>query len=223
MLIRTEKGFRPGANEGFTLVELLIAMAVGGIVLGAVMTSFQGQHRTYLVQDQVVEMQQNLRAAMHTMVGEIRMAGFDPAGTAGASIESATADRLEFTLDLNGDGALKHTDGSWQENERIAYAINTSGSLGRSTGSFGAGLQPVAENIRFLEFNYLDGAGDPTTVTGNIRSVQISILAQSAGRETLLNPPRPIYETPGGQQWQADDGFLNRFLTTTVIFRNLGL
>jgi prepilin-type N-terminal cleavage/methylation domain-containing protein len=82
-------------EEGFTLVELLVAMLIGAVVLTAVMTSFQSQHNTYLTQDQVVEMQQNARVAMSVLKGDIRSAGYDPSGQ-GAGIITADSDQLSF-------------------------------------------------------------------------------------------------------------------------------
>jgi len=38
--------------------------------------TFIGQQRTYTVQEQVVDMQQNVRVSIHRMMSEIRMAGF---------------------------------------------------------------------------------------------------------------------------------------------------
>ena len=74
-------------DSGFTLIEILVALALTGIVLGAIYAAYQSQHKTYITQESVAEMQQNLRAAMYLMVREIRMAGYDPRGTAGAGIE----------------------------------------------------------------------------------------------------------------------------------------
>lgn len=215
MLLISEK-HKPGpAPGGFTLVELLVAILVGGILLTAVMTSFQTQHRTYLGQDQVVELQQNARVAMDMIARDIRSAGYDPHGL-GAGITSATSGRLEFTRN-DPTGAL----------ETVAYSLfdssMASGVAGDLVRLSGASLGAVAENIRFLEFNYLDDDGNPTTVAEDIRAVQVSILAQSARRQPMISPYRPVYSTPGGQSWQADAGFFSRFFTTTVICRNLGL
>lgn len=63
-------------NAGFTLVELLIAMALGLILLGGLYQTFRTQHDTYIVQDQVAAMQQNLRAAMYLITRDLQMAGW---------------------------------------------------------------------------------------------------------------------------------------------------
>jgi len=64
------------SNKGMTLVELLIVLAVGSILMGAMLGAFINQQKSYAVQDQVIDMQQGLRAAVDRMTREIRMAGY---------------------------------------------------------------------------------------------------------------------------------------------------
>jgi prepilin-type N-terminal cleavage/methylation domain-containing protein len=68
--------YRLRACKGLTLIELLVAMAISAILIAAIYRTFIGQHRTYTVQEQVVDMQQNARVAINRMMREIRMAGF---------------------------------------------------------------------------------------------------------------------------------------------------
>ena len=63
-------------NQGVTLIELLIALVISAILIAALYRIFIGQQKTYVVQEQVVDMQQNVRAAINKMMREIRMAGF---------------------------------------------------------------------------------------------------------------------------------------------------
>jgi prepilin-type N-terminal cleavage/methylation domain-containing protein len=64
------------ANSGFTLVELLVAIALGLVILAGVYQTFRTQHDSYIVQDQVAAMQQNLRAAMYLITRDLQMAGW---------------------------------------------------------------------------------------------------------------------------------------------------
>ncbi len=63
-------------NKGITLIELLVALVISAILVGAIYRTFIGQQKTYTVQEQVVDTQQNVRAAINRMIGEVRMAGF---------------------------------------------------------------------------------------------------------------------------------------------------
>ena len=71
-----------GNARGFTLVELMITLAMSGIIVAAVYSAYVIQQKTYFTQDKVVEMQQNIRAGLEMMASEIRMATFDPGGGA---------------------------------------------------------------------------------------------------------------------------------------------
>ncbi len=64
-------------RRGITLIELLVALVICALVIAAIYQVFIAQSRAYVVQDQVVEVQQNIRTAMEMMVRDIRMAGFD--------------------------------------------------------------------------------------------------------------------------------------------------
>lgn len=63
-------------EKGLTLIELLIAMVISALVIAGLYRTFIGQQKTYSVQEQIVDMQQNARAAVNRMMTEIRMAGF---------------------------------------------------------------------------------------------------------------------------------------------------
>jgi prepilin-type N-terminal cleavage/methylation domain-containing protein len=63
-------------EEGMTLVELLVAMAISGIVVAAVYTAFITQQKSYTVQDQIAEAQQNSRVGLDLIAREVRMAGY---------------------------------------------------------------------------------------------------------------------------------------------------
>ena len=63
-------------RKGITLIELLVALTISGILVAGVYRTFVSQQHTYTVQDQVVDMQQNVRLAINRMTREIRMANF---------------------------------------------------------------------------------------------------------------------------------------------------
>jgi prepilin-type N-terminal cleavage/methylation domain-containing protein len=70
----------PSKNRGVTLIELLIALVISGILIAGLYRGFIGQQKTYTVQEQVTDMQQNVRVAINKMMREIRMAGFGKVG-----------------------------------------------------------------------------------------------------------------------------------------------
>ena len=108
--------------QGFTMVELLVAMVVGLLALGAIYSTFLNQHKSYVVQEETSAMNQKLRIAMFYMQREIRMAGCDPTGNANARIITANAASINFTEDVRGNLVGSDPDGD-TDDERKHYLL----------------------------------------------------------------------------------------------------
>lgn len=172
-------------QRAFTLVELLVVLALTAIAMAIIYKTVPTQNKIFVVQDQVVEMQQQLRAAMAVVVREIRMAGYNPKSCLDSScgcspgILTATADSICLTkditggqtdtLDNDGDGITDeageevYPDGDCKDpNETVTLAIDTN-SIGkpclRRKSSAAGSFQTIAENIEILNFVYLDRNG----------------------------------------------------------------
>jgi type IV pilus assembly protein PilW len=223
-------------NNGVTLTELLIALALTGIVAGAIYKIFISQGRAYTVQSEVAEMQQNLRAGVFMMEREIRMAGYDPTRAANTEILTAAPGNLEFTADLNGDGDTDDPSEHMIYTHYDTNADGTSDALGRNDVNAGAGTQLLAENIDELNFVYLDGSrnalNDMTTSVApadlpNIRSIQVTMVARSGIIDPEYNDNNTYQnQHPGGSEviyTAPGDNFRRRLLTTEIKCRNLGL
>jgi type IV pilus assembly protein PilW len=107
-------------SSGVTLIELMVAMAIFGIVVAGVCLAYQAQLRSYYTQREIVDMQQNLRAGMYLMTRELKLAGLDPTGKAGAGISVANANTIAFSMDFTGgqnDGVDNDGDGLVDEGE----------------------------------------------------------------------------------------------------------
>ena len=215
-------------NNGFTLVELLITLVLSGIIMAAIYGAYIAQQRTYLAQEDVAEMQQNVRAAIYMLASELRMAGYDDGSGAGATIETAGLNQVRFTADLNGDG--DYTD----DNEDLSYDINTATDgitkLGRrdnndafSPPKTEPDRQYVAENFDYLEFEYLDDQGDTTTVVNDMRAIRIHLLARANTAAKDYDNTGLTYAFPSGPQGPYNDNVRRRLYVTTVNLRNMGL
>jgi type IV pilus assembly protein PilW len=219
-------------HKGFTLIELLVAMTVGLVVMAGVSMTFRSQQKSYLLQEQVAAMQQNLRAAMYHMEREIRMAGCDPNQTASAQVVTANATSITFRQDLRGtnDGSLPDGDTD-DPNENITYSLN--GDELRRNDPNGIGDQVIADNISALNFVYLrqdgtriddDGAGNVTVGIPQIRSVEITLVA-STGRGDRGFQNNTVYTNQAGDSIfvAPGDNRRRKLLTTCIKCRNLGL
>ncbi len=95
-------------SGGFTLIELLIVAGMLAIVMAAVYSLYLTHMRSAYSQDEVVEVQQNLRIAMESLSRDIRMAGFmiptsapAPANTPVRSINNNSGELNSDIIELN--------------------------------------------------------------------------------------------------------------------------
>jgi prepilin-type N-terminal cleavage/methylation domain-containing protein len=76
-------------RAGFTLVELLVALVISGILAGVIFQLLLGQGRVSRVQTAREEVQQNARAALEVVTAELR-------GVGKGGLVTADADELSF-------------------------------------------------------------------------------------------------------------------------------
>jgi type IV pilus assembly protein PilW len=186
-----------GGERGYSLVELLVALGVGMIALAAFYGVFTVQNKRFNIEEQIAEMQQNVRAGIETITMDVRMAGYDPAGAANFSGITVSSTQLELKSDLDGDGSIAGA-------EDIIYKFDSANN--RITRNIGAGDQPFMENVQAFTFEYLDSAGNVTTTASLIRQIRISITGKT-------KKPDPAYTANGGYRTYT--------LTTYVTPRNL--
>lgn len=63
-------------RNGVTLIELMVALVISIFLIASIYRTFIGQQKTFATQEQVVDVQQNIRFAISNMTREIKMAGF---------------------------------------------------------------------------------------------------------------------------------------------------
>jgi len=202
-------------EHGFTLTELMIAMAISGIVLGSLAGTFIILRKSFEVQEQITEMVQTARASIDMLTREVRMAGYDPTGGIAMQRSNPTkenfvgipyaANELQIISDLDSDGS---TTGP---NENITYTYyDATDQIKRKTGK--GYFQPFAENIKEFKFDYLeaDGTTKVTTTadTDKIRQIKITITSRTAKAD-------PDYS--------ANNGFRTYTLISLITPRNLAL
>lgn len=98
-------------RRGFTMIELLIAMAIALVVILGLYGIFIMQSRQFMYQDLQMEMHQNMRFASDTLSRSVRMAGFNtngkPAGWGGLTGPDDAVNPLPAVIshdNWNGEG-----------------------------------------------------------------------------------------------------------------------
>ena len=135
--------------RGFTLIELMIALALAGLVVGGAMQLHASFNRQAMRQNEIADMQQTLRVSMLILERAIRTAG---SGIQGGKLEAASSDvkgcsgavtdyygfdwsddntyqdpRVIKTTDhTDGDGTVANLDPDWFS---IVYSDTTGGVL----------------------------------------------------------------------------------------------
>ena len=180
-------------------MELLVTMVILGVVLGGITRSFVQQRKLTSLHNQRLALIQQAQTAMELVTRELRTAGMNPTDATFVPV-TYNPSQLEIRADLNGNGT---TDTSTDPNEHLIYAYDSVNK--RITRDTGGGAQPFVDNIQAFTFQYLDSAGNSTTVNSAIRQLQVTITARTA-------TPDPTYT--------ANQGYRTFTVTSLIALRN---
>lgn len=174
-------------KKGFSLIELLTALAISSIVLVGIYTMYFTQTRSHATQQVVVDMQQGIRMAMFLMEKEIRMAGYDPTNSNAypfdpkIQITSAQRAFIEISMDITGgetDGADNDGDGNAdgldldQDNDGIdndSDGLVDEDDEGDETRYGDGDVEDALEKIRYTLSNDANGDGIADSLDCNLQ------------------------------------------------------
>jgi len=156
------------------------------------------------ITEQQAEIHQNLRIGVQRMVRELRMATFDPEGSAEAGFTTADDTVVAFTCDLNDDGVTDASDVDPNDSfsdESVTYtwadtdADGNPDSLRRTDNNDGTAAT-IITNVSGLKFVYLtdddlDSDGFPDLLTKplsafeleKIRNIEIILVARATNSD----------------------------------------
>ncbi len=104
-------------SSGMSLVELMIAVALGIIITGGLIEIFINNKLTYRVQDGLARLQENGRYAHYYLSKEIRMAGYGSCGSLKTLVPAIQAKvvppNFAFSIDDVITGHDGNADGTW--------------------------------------------------------------------------------------------------------------
>ena len=159
-------------TRGLTLVELMVALVIVGIMGIAMVGFLRTQHQTVVRQNSGVLATQNARAAIDMFVRELRNAGYNPRGAlSGARIQAMDSDSIAWTADMNADGdTLDTSAGQWDE--RLVYFVQGESLYRASNGGSGVAL---TDNVDSLRLAYFDGDGAATADPALVEQIRIRL------------------------------------------------
>lgn len=207
-------------SSGFTIVEILITMAIVGLVVGGIMGIISSTSTYHTKQEMMVSLTQDLRATKHLMTDEIRSAGSNPENETrigfqddGDDMYNTDANSIHFTRDIDNDDGdhFLEPDGDADDpfEEIVYYRVDSGGNLldpgnniaGTLVRRSDSGDQPVINNVTDLQFIYYDDDDnviDPATLDrdsnlDDIRMVEVVLSGQ------VLNPNRVVEDIQTSQ------------------------
>ncbi len=178
-------------KRGITLIELLVALVISAITMAGIYKIFISQSKVYYVQDQVVEVQQNVRTAMEILLRDLRMTGFDDdnlssAVTIANPITAFSDNSITVNYEYYDRGSAtyqKYTVAYWRDagNSRLMrqLTINDAGST----------TEPVLDNVDALTFTYGVDDNDDNVVDSWVSAGSVGTRRVIAVRVVLTARP----------------------------------
>lgn len=96
--------FRRDADDGYTLVELLVSLTAAMAMIGGLVTVLFQSQVTQEAQQDTTDLRQQARVALNTLADELRMAGYD-LGTAVERLDTAGANTIAYVADIDDGSA----------------------------------------------------------------------------------------------------------------------
>lgn len=186
---------RRRTSAGFTMIEMLIAFAIVGFVMGGILMILSQSQASYVNQTAQAEQVQQMRIALDQITRVLRQAGNDPMkalavppvvpgqgsvqvhADISGSVPSVTGNPLERTGDP--DGLLN----SIYEVVTISYDPWNKQVL----CDVGYGPQVAAEEVDALTFTFYDVTGAVTADPARIARVKVTIAGRATQADQMTN------------------------------------
>jgi prepilin-type N-terminal cleavage/methylation domain-containing protein len=181
--MRTPSSSRFGSDQGFTLIEFMIAALIMTFVLGGTVMLATQMQQVYGTQLDDAGLEQEARYALDWIARDIRSAGsdayseidennkltIDPNGGGDAD------DSIQIRADINPPDGVLDDDG-----EDITIALDTvNGVITREDTNAGVTENMTDGVFTDLEFTFLDATRTVTATDTAVTYVQVSVTAQS--------------------------------------------
>ncbi len=154
-------------TRGFSIVELLVAVALGGILLAGAMSLFVNNRDTARITNEFAQMQDSARFAMDMMLRDLRMAGYFGCRSDGEQVvnQIVFSDGELWDVASGGIEGLEDTDATeqWYPSGLAENFFTGGATVVGTDGDNGEILDGTdAFTVRFFQGNYVDADADDT-------------------------------------------------------------
>ena len=207
----------PFNKKGITLIELLVALVICGLVVGGIYRLFVVQSRAYTVQDQVAEVQQNIRSTMEILLRDLRMTGYDNDSlsskvTVANPIIIGDGSKLNpIIVEYEYDDTTRYTVSYWVEG--APPILKRQLTRTKDDGSSTTETTDLLENVDTFNLTYGIDTNDDGGVESWVPAGSVGISKVVAVRVTLTG--KPDQTKPDVKDWVSP-----RTLTSAVTLRN---
>ncbi len=184
-------------TRGYTLIELLIALIITGIIATAGFQFYVKMHNSTMSQEEISEMQQSSRVSLERISKSIRMAGF--------KIGSHPAYRI------NGESLFVFASISQPVDTILYFLADYDNAELIGADSLDASLRPRKLMIQI-------NGGTPEIFADNIRTMHFRVVNPTTLEVTLTVQPLSPDET-----FADNDGYRMYTANERVKMRNLGI
>jgi type IV pilus assembly protein PilW len=196
-------------TKGITLIELLVALVIGGIIIAGIYRVIIAQSKAYVFQDQIVETQQNIRSAMEILSRDLRMTGFNGDNTPLTPYIIPGTNNITIFYQQNGAA------------RQVSYLVDGRSILMRSqvppdSPPSEAGGDPILTDVNALNFTY----GIDTDEDGMVNNW---VSAGATGTSRIIAVQVLLTAKPAQVNPDLKDAVTPRTLQSTVTLRNLCL
>lgn len=194
--------------KGVTLIELLIALVISAILTGGIYRTFIHQQKSYTTQEQVADMQQNVRVAINRMIREIRMAGFGGKNynlSGNNDIITVFSNVNGFTNVINAVDNAPRADNVGNSDEiTVVGAFERQGRLDQNANDGDAAITIIYDDAgkkfdmgtrKYLCINGIDNY-EVTAEAGNVLTINPTLRRAYTVRDgggALIQPVTPVF------------------------------
>ena len=180
-----------GGQGGFSLVELMIALVLGTIIVLGAVGLFMTNQRTFQLQQNLTEVQQQGGFTQSFLINDLRQIGYAPSGVAGSApfgiiVADVTVNGIKFPASSNGAGTASDV---------ITFTFAGAQDCGGTTS---------AVQVQIAE-SYSVDASDNLQCLGSLTKSKVALLSGVASFQVLYGMDMTSDEQPVAGRYVTAD------------------